>query len=135
MDSITLQCPITVKARVTEKFKTNMSNNLTHQIEKITAEIAHIDKDQKKALADQNGENAQQISMLLQSMEGEKQKRLAMLNDMQKRLSEIEEMSIGSEIVLDTLTRLFEVKVGDTMPEVMNTEMLIEDGKIIEIRE
>ncbi|TCS79361.1 YlqD family protein [Pectinatus cerevisiiphilus] len=135
MESITLQCPITVKAKVTEKFKTDMMHSLNRQIEKIDAEISRIEKDMKKVLTEQNTGDVQRVSMLLQRMEEEKQKRLSFKENLKNKITDTEELEIGAEIVQGTLQRLVEIKIGDTMPEIMNTELLVEDGKIIEMRD
>lgn len=135
MESITLQCPITVKAKVTEKFKTDMFNNLNRQIEKINAEISHIEKDMKKVLTEQSTGDVQRVSTLLQQMEAEKGKRTNFRDELKNRITYIGELEIGAEVVQGTLQRLVEVKIGDTMPEIMNTELLVEDGKIIEMRD
>ncbi|WP_432718800.1 YlqD family protein [Pectinatus frisingensis] len=135
METITLQCPITVKAKVTEKFKTDMLHNLNRQIEKINAEVSHIEKDMKKVLAEQSTGDVQRVSMLLQRMEEEKQKRLSYRENIKNQITDTEELEVGAEVVQGTLQRLVEVKIGDTMPGIMNTELLVEDGKIIEMRD
>ncbi|WP_182186466.1 YlqD family protein [Pectinatus frisingensis] len=135
METITLQCPITVKAKVTEKFKTDMLHNLSRQIEKINAEVSHIEKDMKKVLAEQSTGDVQRVSMLLQRMEEEKQKRLSYRENIKNQITDTEELEVGAEVVQGTLQRLVEVKIGDTMPGIMNTELLVEDGKIIEMRD
>ncbi len=134
MDSITLQCPITVKAKVTEKFKTDMLHSLNHEIEKIDAEVSHIEKDMKKVLSEQNTNDVQRVSSLLQRMEEVKQKRAEYKENLKNKIVDTEELEVGSEVVQGTLQRLIEVKIGDAMPEIMNTELLVEDGKIIEMR-
>ncbi|WP_196594302.1 YlqD family protein [Pectinatus sottacetonis] len=135
MESITLQCPITIKAKVTEKFKTNMLHNLTREIEKTDAEVSRIEKDMKKVLSEQSTDDVQRVSILLQRMEEEKQKRASYKEDLKRKISATEDLELGAEVIQGTLQRLVEVKVGDTMPEIMNTELLVEDGKIIEMRD
>ena len=43
-------------------------------------------------------------------------------------------LGLGAEIIQGTMQHVFNVKVGDKMPAVMNTEIIVEDEKIIEIR-
>lgn len=133
VDSITLQSPVTVKAKVTEKFKTDMLFNLKREIEKIDAEVSHIDKDMKQLLAEENND-MQRVSAMLQRMEEEKHKRLSYKENLNHKIADTEDLEIGAEVVQGTLQRLIEIKVGDMMPEIMNTELLVEDGKIIEMR-
>lgn len=135
METITLQCPITVKAKVNEKFKTDVCHNLDRQIERINAELSHIEKDMKRVLSEQSTGNVQRVSQLLQRMEEEKQKRLALRENLKNKITDTNELEIGSEVIQGTLQRLVEVKIGDTMPEILNTELLVEDGKIIEMRD
>jgi len=52
----------------------------------------------------------------------------------EQKIEETEHLEIGAEIVQGTLERIVDVKVGDDMRELMNVEILVEDGKIIALR-
>ena len=47
---------------------------------------------------------------------------------------DMKHLGLGAEIIQGTMQHVFNVKVGDKMPAVMNTEIIVEDEKIIEIR-
>ena len=49
-------------------------------------------------------------------------------------IADMKHLGLGAEIIQGTMQHVFNVTVGDKMPAVMNTEIIIEDEKIIEIR-
>ena len=49
-------------------------------------------------------------------------------------IADMKHLGLGAEIIQGTMQHVFNVKVGDKMPAVMNTEIIVEDEKIIEIR-
>ena len=51
-----------------------------------------------------------------------------------EKLKETSDLEIGSEIVQGTFERIVELKVGDELPQIMNSEVLLEDGKILAFR-
>ena len=56
------------------------------------------------------------------------------LQDLLEKLKETSDLEIGSEIVQGTFERIVELKVGDELPQIMNSEVLLEDGKILAFR-
>ena len=51
-----------------------------------------------------------------------------------ERLKETAQLELGSEIVQGTLEQFVTVKVGDDLHKIMNTEILLENGKVISFR-
>ena len=94
MESISLQCPVTIKVKVTEKFRAKM----------------------------------------LDKMEVDKAKGLKLKAKIEQDIADMKHLGLGAEIIQGTMQHVFNVKVGDKMPAVMNTEIIVEDEKIIEIR-
>ena len=54
---------------------------------------------------------------------------------MQDKLKETSQLEIGAEIVQGTMEQLVTVQEGDDLQKLMSREILLEDGKILAIRE
>ena len=133
-ESLTIKCPVTVKAKVTEDLKDKLANEIQENIKKADLELQQIEFHAKRALTEQAKADAQGLTALRQQIEMEKQKRNEFKGHMVERLKETAKLEIGSEIVQGTLERLVTVNMGDDLNKVLATEILVEDGKVIAIR-
>jgi len=134
MNSITLKIPVAVKAKVTTDLKAQLEGEIKNALQKADMELQQIEFHAKRALAEQAKLDAQGLVALRQQIDGEKQKRIEFKKHMQEKLKETAALELGAEIVQGTLERMVEVAVGDNLNQLMNTEILLEDGKIIAIR-
>ena len=134
MESITIKCPITIKAKVTENLKKQLTNELQDNLKKTDLELQQIDFHAKRVMAEQAKQDAQGLVAIRQQVEMEKQKRLDLKNHLLEKLKETSDLEIGSEIVQGTFERIVELKVGDELPQIMHSEVLLEDGKILAFR-
>lgn len=135
MDSMTLKCPVTIKAKVTEDLKKQLAEEIQANIKKADIELQQIEFHGKRVMAEQAKQDAQGLIALRHQIEGERQKRLEYKNRLLEKLKESADLEIGSEIVQGNLERIIEIKVGDELPKIMNAEILLEDGKILAFRE
>ena len=133
MDSISIKVPVNVKAKLTEKLKASILEDLTQGIERAELEIKQINIQEKRAM-DEAGEDQQKLMAIHQYFGAERQKRQEYRNEALDRKETTEKLAIGAEIVQGTLERQVEIKVGDDMREVMNVEVLVEDDKVVAIR-
>lgn len=134
MESITLKCPVTIKARVTEELKKTMAAEIQDGMKKAEMELQQIEFHAKRVLSEQAKLDAQGLIALRQQIEDEKQKRLEFKSHLTEKLKETAELEVGSEIVQGTLEQIVTVKVGDDLHKFMATEILLEDGKILAFR-
>ncbi|MCE5287220.1 MAG: YlqD family protein [Pelosinus sp.] len=134
MESLTIKCPVTIKAKVTEDLKQHLTADIQENIKKADMELQQIEFQGKRFLAEQAKQDAQGLTAVRQQIDAEKQKRLDFKAQMQERLNETARLEIGSEIVQGTLERTATVSVGDDLHKIMGTEILLEDGKIIAFR-
>lgn len=134
MDRMTLKCPVTIKAKVTDELKRKMIAELQDGIKKVDLEIQQVDFQGKRMLTEQAKVDAQGLPALRQQIDMERQKRLDFKNHLLQKLKETEAIENGSEVVQGTLERIVEVNVGDDMQSIMNAEILLEDGKIVAFR-
>lgn len=134
MESMTLKCPITIKAKVTEQLKKQITAEIEEAVKKADYELQQIDFHAKRVMAEQAKVDAQGLTGLRQQIDAEKQKRVEFKSHMMERLKETAELEIGSEIVQGNMERLITVSVGDDLQKAMSAEILLEDGKIIAFR-
>ncbi|MBQ1249305.1 MAG: YlqD family protein [Selenomonadales bacterium] len=134
MDRMTLKCPVTIKAKVTDELKRKMVAEIQDNIKKVDLEIQQVEFQGKRMLTEQAKVDAQGLPALRQQIDMERQKRLDFKNHLLQKLKEAEAIENGSEVVQGQLERLVEIKVGDDMQSIMNAEILLEDGKIVAFR-
>ena len=134
MESISLQCQVTIKVKVTEKFRAKMLDKMEKQLAEVDLKLSKIDIQKKKFLEEHAEDNIQQVGAIVQKMEVDKAKGLKLKAKIEQDIADMKHLGLGAEIIQGTMQHVFNVKVGDKMPAVMNTEIIVEDEKIIEIR-
>ena len=134
MENMTIKLPVTVKAKVTESLKKQLIAEVQDAIKNVDMELEQIEFHARRVLTEQAKIDAQGLAAVRQQIEGEKQQRLAMKNDMTNKLQEAEALELGSEIVRGTLERMVTVAVGDNIRQLMGAEILVEDDKVIAFR-
>lgn len=134
MDSVTVKCPITIKSKVTETLKLKLAADIQEGIHKVDMELQQIAFQSKRMMEEQAQADAQGLPALRQHIEGENQKRFDFKNQLLAKLKETEKLEIGAEISQGTLEQVVTLKVGDSLHEYMSAEILLEDGKVIAIR-
>lgn len=134
MESISLQCPVTIKVKVTEKFRARMLDKMEKQLAEVELKLSKIDIQKKKFLEEHAEDNIQQVGAVVQQMEIDKAKGLKLKAKLEQDIADMKHLGLGAEIIQGTMQHTFTAKIGDKMPEVMNTEIVIEDEKIVEIR-
>ena len=135
MENMTIKLPVSVKAKVTESLKKQLIAEVQDAIKKVDMELEQIEFHARRLLTEQAKIDAQGLAAVRQQIEGEKQQRLAMKNDMTNKLQEAEALELGAEIVRGTLERMVTVAVGDNIRQVMGAEILVEDDKVIAFRD
>ena len=134
MESITLKCPVTIKAKVTEELKKQLAAEIQDAIKKTDLELQQIEFHAKRMLSEQAKQDAQGLVALRQQIDAEKQKRLDFKNHMLEKLKETAQLEVGAEVAQGTMERVVTVNVGDDLHKIMGTEILLQDGKIIAFR-
>ena len=134
MDSISLKMPVTIKAKLTERLKKRIGDDLTQKLQQVTMELQQLDIEEKRVIQEQAQGNLQALQAIRQHFGVERQQREEFKADAEQKLSDLKKLAIGAEIVQGQLERQVELKVGDNLREMMNVEILVEDDKIIAIR-
>lgn len=133
MDSITITRPVVIKVRVTENYKKTVAAELQKVIQRLDAELQHLDIKRKK-ISENTAKNAEFVEKARQQVEVQIQERLQKKQDLLEKIRAVGSLEIGSEVVHGRVESLVEIKIGDDWNKVMNVEILVEDGKVIDIR-
>ena len=135
MKTITLKCPVTVKSKVTDVLKEQLVAEIKEAMAKVDMELQQIEFHAKRLMTEQVRSDVQGLTALRQQIDGEKQKRLELKNHLQEKMKETSQLELGAEIVQGTMEQMVTVQEGDDLQKLMNREILLEDGKIIAIRQ
>lgn len=130
MESINVRVPVVVKAKLTEKLRTRLVDELTKMSEQMDLEIKQINLDRQREL-DAHPDQRDQINRFFGNEVGMRQQRQA---EALQRKEMLQKLALGAEIIQGNLERQIELKVGDNFREAMNVELLIEDDKVVAIR-
>ena len=135
MKTITLKCPVTVKSKVTDVLKEQLVAEIKEAMAKDDMELQQIEFHAMRLMTEQVRSDVQGLTALRQQIDGEKQKRLELKNHLQEKMKETSQLELGAEIVQGTMEQMVTVQEGDDLQKLMNREILLEDGKILAIRE
>ena len=135
MQSMMVRLPINIKAKVTEKLKRELINEFTANLKNVEYELEQIEFHGKRMLAEQAKQDAQGLPALREQIEAERAKRLEVKNDLDAKVAATEKLELGAEIMRGNMERVYELKVGDVLDEIIGAEILLEDGKVIAFRE
>ena len=138
MDKVLVKFPLTIKAKLTEKLKNSMLEEMNNGIQQAQLEISQINIQAERALkqTDEAGNlpNEEAQAMIHRHFGMERQKREEYIAQTTARRDELEKLALGAEIVQGQSERFVELKAGDNIRDQFNVEVVVEDDKIIAIR-
>lgn len=134
MEQMTLRVPVTIKAKVTESLKKSIIEDLNTRLALVDQDLEQIEFQAKRILSEQAKMDAQGLIALRAQIEEEKQKRVNFKMEVTAQLKEAEALEIGSEIAQGQMEQSVVIKVGDDLNQIMGSEILLEDGKVIAFR-
>ncbi|MGE5578787.1 MAG: YlqD family protein [Bacillota bacterium] len=102
---------VTVKSRVTPNLRSQLAAETQKAMRELDAEAAKA------------------------GSEKERSDLLARKDDLVRQLKEIAKLEDGQEVVRGQVQGFWELRVGDIWPLVLSSEIVIEDGRVVEIRE
>jgi len=134
MDKLIINRKISMKAKVTEGFKIQISQELQDGMNKLDAELKFLEQRAKKLITELTLKGSPQVASVREQLEYEKQKREEAKKTMSEQLKIVGNLEMGKEVLQEEIEGPIEVKVGDNWLELMKREIVIEDGIIVEIR-
>lgn len=120
--------PVTVKSRVTQSLRAHLGAQTQKAIREIDQEISRIEAkiEGRKSLGKQQ-------EML--QLEKQRQELSSRREGLVSKLREIARLKDGQEIVSGQVQGFYDVKIGDVWSEIQACEIVLEDGKVVAIRE
>lgn len=140
MDSIKLKRPVAVKAIVTEKFKTEATKEIQQALQNFDLALQQLEFQGKRALTDvDKNPEIPNKDQARQNLQGQIEQQRAQINgqkaELLQRLNMISQLEMDSEFMQATVDNYVDIKVGDNLYEKLsNTEVIVKDGVVIEIR-
>ena len=102
---------VTVKSRVTPNLRSQLVSEVQRAVREIDLEIVRA------------------------AGEGEHSQLVAKKDDLVRELKEIAELKDGTEVVRGQVQGCWDLRVGDVWPEVLSSEIVVEDGRVVAVRE
>lgn len=140
VDSIKLKRPVAIKAIVTEKFKTEATKEIQQALQNFDLALQQLEFQGKRAMSDLDKNpdipNKEQARAGLQNQIDQQRAQInGQKSELLQRLNMISQLEMESEFLQATVDNFVEVKVGDNLYEKLsNTEVIVKDGVVIEIR-
>lgn len=131
--SLQILRPVTVKARVTEGLKARLAAQYREAVQMLDDEMRQIESQVRQAQLTAAVSPQQQLQ-LRQLVEAERAKREERKAQLEQELQAVSQLPLGSEIVQETIQSVVTISVGDDFNALMNTEIVVEDGKVVAIR-
>ena len=100
---------------------------------KVTSNLkAQIGAETQKAIRDVDQEIERATAA---KMEKERQELVARREGLLRQLKDVAKLRDGQEIPRGQVQSFYELRVGDVWPEVLSCEIVVEDGRVVAIRE
>ncbi|MFZ5596301.1 MAG: YlqD family protein [Bacillota bacterium] len=133
MESVTITRPVIVKVRVTESYRKAAAAEVREAVARIDMLLKQLELQAKKIAGAGNVSTREAEGS--RAIEQERIKALESRLRLVGQLKEIGRLTDGQEVVHGRLESLVEIKVGDLWDRVMSVEVVLEDGRVVEIRQ
>lgn len=134
METMTLRLPVTIKAKVTEALKAELKEEVTTALAAVEQDLQQFDFHTRRMMSEQAQRDAQALVELRQQIDAERAKMEQAKAQFEERLQAADKLEIGSEIVRGQMEQAITVNIGDDLQKLSNSEIVVEDGKIIAFR-
>ncbi|MGQ9497294.1 MAG: YlqD family protein [Desulfotomaculales bacterium] len=130
MESVTITRPVIIKVRVTESFKRALIEQLEAQLRNTEREVERLDFEIRRART--GGARLEQVERRLQD---ERNRCIEFRRSLLAQLRAARELKEGDKVVRGRAESLIEVRAGDDWHRLLPVEILVEEGRIVAIRE
>lgn len=134
METMTLRLPVTIKAKVTEALKAELKEEVANALAAVEQDLQQFDFHTRRMMSEQAQRDAQALVELRQQVDAERAKMEQAKAQFEERLQAADKLEIGSEIVRGQMEQAIIVNIGDDLQKLSNSEIVVEDGKIIAFR-
>jgi len=132
MPGMWVKHPVSVKARVTPELKRRLASEVQEAMKRLDIEVGQLDFQARRVQHDAEKQSA--LPAVQKQLEQEKQKRLERRQELVAKLRDIARLEDGTEIQQGTVEGMSEIVPGTDWTGIHSTEIVVEDGKVVEIR-
>ncbi len=133
---------INVKTVVTQRWKDETQQAMQGQINEVDSQLQQLEMQGQQAIAAVKQQSLQppgpqvmqQIESIQVQVNEQKSQLLEQKNGVLQQLQQVQFLELNQEVGITQLDSTFAVQVGDNLIEKMNTEVLLRDGIVMEIR-
>jgi hypothetical protein len=133
MNKITITRPVIIKAVVSDSYKKGLAAEVGESLSVLDRRLEYLDFQYKRTLESENNKSRLSQSDLI-NIDNERNKLRDARGKLTERLKEIAALGEGQEVVHGRVESIIELKVGDDWAETMSAEVVVKDGKVLEIR-
>lgn len=135
MESLKITRPVLVKVKVTEEYKKALAAEVQETIGRLDRRLQHMDFQFRRLLAELEKQNPKEVPAVRQRFEAERQKILEARQKLVEKLKEAGKLVPGEEVIHGQVESIVDLKVGDDWGRLMSVEIVIENDRVIAIRE
>jgi len=135
MEAIQLIRPVVVKVKVTDNYKKAIAAETQGALQRLELELQHLDYQEKRLRPELERLNHQEYADALHRLEQERNRRKEQRRQLLERLKGIGQLALGTEVFLSKMESVVELRPGDDWNKVLGVEIIIQDGKVLEIRQ
>ena len=134
--SVTLKRTVTIKAIVTEDFKKYLTYELETSIKDLQRKITDVEIQAKDLISSlEKSGAADQVKMINQQLQIEKQQQENTIIDLQKRILDAKNLQLDTEFIQGTIDGFTTVKTGDNLYQKLGAlEIIVKDGVVQDIK-
>lgn len=126
--SLTVKCPVTVKVRVTDRWKLRVAGELQEALRRTEQELAQLEGQLRRL------QGAGEQEAWREHAQNEMRRRQERKSQILEQLRHLARLEPGTEVVQGQVEGLACVVVGDRWDQVTALEVVLEDGVVVEIR-
>ncbi|MEG6521610.1 YlqD family protein [Desulfotomaculum sp. 1211_IL3151] len=130
---LTITRPVMVKVRITDQYKRTLVLELQQTVVKLELELQQLELQSRK-LNEIAKKNPGAVEIPLTQLEQERQKRKDTRLKLLDKIKEVGKLENGMEVLQGKVESFVQVRVGDDWNQLMNAEIVLQDGKVAEIR-
>lgn len=130
---LTITRPVMVKVRITDQYKRSLAMELQQTVAKLELEIQQLEFQVRK-LNEMAKKNPSAAELPLAQLEQERQKRKDTRLKLLDKIKEVGKLENGTEVLQGKVESFVQVRVGDDWNQLMNAEIILQDGKVAAIR-
>ncbi|MFQ6133141.1 MAG: YlqD family protein [Armatimonadota bacterium] len=134
MASVTIRCPVVLKAIVTDKLKQEMTEELQQRLDQSDQEIAQIEEYRSQAYTELAKTDIQRAMAVRRQLEAHKRQKEQEKEQLAELVEQVQGLEVGVEVVRDVLESSAEVNEGDNLREIRSMEIVVRDDIVEAIR-